>query len=708
MPFLQTFSARMRMTDSMKLSFPANELPRSRDEWLLTNDRGDYASGTVQGCHVRRYHGLLAAQAVQGKFMLLSCCEDSFAADGMEYPLSVRIHPDVFWPEGWKWENDFSCVHGEISRVFHLPLPTGETALLRRSVRLCRSACRIIVRYELSGARPASASITLKPLAACRPADHLLRAGTSRAGSLRPAADGPAGCSLGPAGDVPPLFMHISGSGSPSFTPAPDWYYNVLYPTEKERGYDWEEDLFMPGSFRAEILPGRPVYFTAGTEPASEDPERMWESAGQDGGSPSGTSVHDHLLRECRRFLIRIGGSPVVPAGYHWFGPWGRDTLIALPGLTFYEGSRETGREILKNIASSVRGGLVPNLLGSGYGTPSYNSADASLWFLLAVQRLAEFPGEEDFVAEECWPAFLDILKNFAQGTMPDGRGGMLVHADEEGLLHAGNSRTQLTWMDASVDGAPVTPRHGCAVELNALWFNGLSFAARFAAEHAMPAPPETALLPAFKKAFRKAFIPPAADRRADGGLYDTWSPFEGAAPRIRPNQVIAAAMPFSPLAVEERRSILACVKKHLLTPFGLRTLSPSDPEYRPCCRGSQRERDAAYHQGTVWPWLLGFYAEALLLAGASPARLEAFLDTISPLYARHLLEAGIGCVSEIFDGDPPHAPGGCIAQAWSTAELFRILILFKKAHPGLTEKWLNSHPLIFTGTSKEEKTCVF
>ena len=690
----------------MKIHFDASSTPQVSREWILSNSRGDYSSATACGCNARRYHGLLAAQTAKGKYMLLSCGEDSILIGGKEYPLSTRIHPGVFWPEGWKWESDFSCGHDQVSRVFHLPLPSGEKALLRRTVRIRHDSCGIAIRYELLSNFPAQAEIVFRPLAACRPADYLLRADASRAGALHPRRQGDAECSLEPGGDIPPLFMRIHGSGSPSFAPAPDWYYNILYPLEKDRGYDWEEDLFMPGAFCAGILPGKPVFFTAGTEKQDSAPERSWVEEERKEQTPPAKNCLDLLRTECRRFLIRISGIPSIPAGYHWFGPWGRDTLIALPGLAFYSGSREYGRSILKSIASSLRNGLVPNLLESGNGAPSFNSADASLWFLLAVQRLADLQGDDAFLLKECWSAFKDILRHFARGTMPDAHGNMLVRTGEDGLLHVGTPETQLTWMDASVDGVPVTPRHGCAVELNALWFNALAFAAKFAAAHGEQPPPETALLPELGKAFRRVFIPSESDRRPDGGLYDSWSPEEGASPHIRPNQIIAAAMPFSPLTLEERRSILSCVEKHLLTPFGLRTLSPSDPEYHPVCRGSQRERDKAYHQGTAWPWLLGFYAEALLLTGPSPAKLEGFLDVIAPLYVSHPGEAGIGCISEIFDGDPPHAPGGCIAQAWSTAELFRILTLAKRAHPALTEKWLDSHPLSFAGLAKEKTTC--
>ena len=691
-------------------------------EWLLSNSRGDYASGTARGCATRRYHGLLCAQTADGKRMLLSSMEDCVRIQGREYPLSCRLHPETAWPEGWRLESTLTCTADEVSRVFRLPLDSGGCVFLRRSLRLCKRECRVIIRYELLDTPGSSfcgkAELFARPLVSCRPADYLRRADPSFSEGLRPLAQGTPypGFSLRPHASIPPLVMEMSGSGMhmPSFEPAPDWYYNILYPVERERGYDWEDDLFMPGVFACSLGAGSPVLISAGTAPLADTPESLWE-----GISPESPlfeePILEHLRRECSRFLIESSGETLVPAGYHWFGPWGRDTFIALPGLTFLSGRIEQGKKILAQIGRQVRDGIVPNLLGNGNGGASYNSADASLWYMLAVQRMAEeCPGEADFVHEECWPVVKDILTHFARGTMKDGQGGMLVRTDARGLLHVGNAQTQLTWMDASIGGVPVTPRHGCAVELNALWFNALEFARSFAEKHGEKPPSETGIIPVLRKEFRRVFIPPAKDREAmGGGLYDTWSPEDGASQRIRPNQIIAAALTFSPLSIRERSAVAACVRKHLLTPFGLRTLSPADPSYRPRCRGNQEERDMAYHQGTAWPWLLGFYAEALWRSGYRDRKARELLRTVSPLYKQHLGEAGLGSISEIFDGDAPHDPGGCIAQAWSVAEAFRLLLLVRREWPGAWKSWAAAFPCGSgaTGdntTDTENATCVF
>ena len=257
---------------------------------------------------------------------------------------------------------------------------------------------------------------------------------------------------------------------------------------------------------------------------------------------------------------------------------------------------------------------------------------------------------------------------------------------------HTGSANTQLTWMDASVNGKPVTPRDGCAVELNALWFDALSFAAELAEEFGETPPAETALLPRLKKAFNRVFRPSEEDSALmGGGLYDTWHPEKGPGRHIRPNQIFAVAVPCSPLPLKVQASVVRCVRDHLLTPFGLRTLAPSDAEYRPVCRGPQDMRDRAYHQGTVWPWPAGAYMDAVVKTARSDKAVRDALDTLTPLFAFHLGQAGLGSISEIFDGQEPHEPGGCIAQAWSSAEALRMLLLVRQSKPGEWKRWLDA-----------------
>ena len=672
-------------------------------EWLLTNSRGDYASGTVSGCNTRRYHGLLAVQTPSGKYMLLSAVEDFIQVHGRNIPLSSRLHPGVVYPEGWRFLASTTCGHDNVTSFFRLNNEGEEEITLIRTLILDRTSSRLLIRYALADTPAArelgSLRLVLRPLITCRNINHLHAADPSRTAFVHELGienGSYPGFSFQPDENIPALVMQVSHPTlqHSTFHVAPDWYFKVLYPVEKARGYDFEEDLLMPGEFVTSLSTDCPIWVSAGVEPLHEAPETLWERHAATAPKPVfKEELLEHLRRENDRFLTSTGGEPVVPAGYHWFGPWGRDTLIALPGLTFLSGRVKEGKAILRQIKSTVKKGLVPNLIGAGNGEATFNSADASLWYLLAVHRFAEAcPGEKHFIKKHCWPVMKSIIRHFAAGTMPDRDGNMLVYADAEGLLHTGNDLTQLTWMDASINGVPVTPRNGCAVELNALWFDALSFAVELAKEFDETPPEETALLPRLKKAFNRVFRPSDEDATAmGGGLYDTWHPEEGPGRHIRPNQIFAVAVPFSPLPQKTQAAVVKCVREHLLTPFGLRTLSPSDAAYRPVCQGPQDQRDRAYHQGTVWPWLLGAYMDAVVKTARSGKAVRDALDTITPLFSAHLADAGLGSISEIFDGQQPHTPGGCIAQAWSSAEALRLLLLVRQSNTGEWKRWLDA-----------------
>lgn len=649
--------------------------PRQKEgmekEWLLTNRYGDYASGTVLSCNTRRYHGLLAVQTAAGRRMLLSALEDSLLLGGASFPLSVRVHPGKLWPEGWKTLERAVVNHDAASFFYRFP---GKVRLKKS---LAFAGRRVRISYELEGAE--EAMLEARPLANVRNIDYLHPAEPARVAWLAPLD---VGFSYRPDSTMPGLCLRAC-CGDVSFRLAPDWYYRVLYPVEKGRGYDWSEDLLMPGVFQARLAPNSPVVFEAWADPAPESDLPPLEPIRY------GDPLLDSLRREADRFLVRVDGAPMIPAGYHWFGPWGRDTLISLPGLTFVPERLREAEAVLGQICASARHGLIPNLLGPGNAGETFNAADASLWFLYAVHQLyLACPEERAFIVSRCWPVVKEILHFFHEGTMPDAEGNLLVKTNASGLLHTGSAHTQLTWMDAMADGEPVTPRHGFAVELNALWFNALSFALELGKELG-DVPSAVRLLPTLRQAFRQAFIPaPEYASLMHGGLFDTWNPQAPRDMSIRPNQIFAVSVPYSPLEKEEQASVARCVRECLLTPFGLRTLAPSDPAYKPRCQGNQRERDLAYHQGTVWPWPLGAYADALLKTDASDSAALELLCSLTPLFTQHLNEAGLGSLSEIFDADPPHAPGGCIAQAWSTAEGLRLLLTVRKRRPQAWARW--------------------
>jgi predicted glycogen debranching enzyme len=361
----------------------------------------------------------------------------------------------------------------------------------------------------------------------------------------------------------------------------------------------------------------------------------------------------------------RADGSPTIIAGYPWFADWGRDAMISLPGLLLTRGLLDEARDVLAGFLARLDRGIIPNRFADGGEPPEYNTVDATLWLFHAVDAYRRAGGDAGFVHDVFYPRARDILAWHIGGTHHG------IHVDpRDGLLVAGGPGTQLTWMDARVGDWIVTPRHGKPVEVNALYYNALRVAEGLAGE--------------LRDDGQALAYRGAAERARDAFLRVFWDPAraclfdvvrdEGPDRRLRPNQIFAVSLPHSMLVPAQMQAVVRAVQGALLTPFGLRTLAPDDPEYRAHYRGNPRERDGAYHQGTVWPWLLGPFVTACLRAfGRTPANVvycRSLLDGLE----RHLNEACLGTVSEVFDGDPPHAPGGACAQAWSVAEPLRVL----------------------------------
>ena len=385
--------------------------------------------------------------------------------------------------------------------------------------------------------------------------------------------------------------------------------------------------------------------------------------------SPMGTLAREILTLAADQFVIEKSpkvARATVMAGYPWFTDWGRDTMIALPGLCLTTGRHEVAREILTSFAGAVHDGLLPNRFSDSGAGAEYNTVDASLWFFHAVYAYAQASGDWDFAETEMLPVLQTILDAHFQGTDYN------IGVDEaDGLLHAGEPGVQLTWMDAKVGDWVVTPRTGKPVEINALWHNALCVTAELAdrAGQANRAADCRQRAAQVKASFSEKFWNPAAN-----ALYDVIGPDGQPDASVRPNQIFAVSLPFPVIEGDRAKAVVAQVQDQLLTPFGLRTLAPGSPDYRPrYAPGDQRFRDGAYHQGTVWPWLLGAFLEAHLQVYADKAKTRALL---SSLLNEGLSEYGVGSLAEIFDGDPPHAPNGCIAQAWSVAEVLRALVM--------------------------------
>ncbi len=642
-----------------------------RKEWIETNGLGDYASSTVVNCHTRRYHGLLVANLRQpaGRHVLLSSYEESLVLGGRDFDLSCHKYPSLFHPRGHEY---LDRVEGDAWPVFHYRI--GDVAFTRE-VMMLHGRHVTLVRYTV-GKTGVPALLRLKPLLAFRPHHSLTRANVDLQVKTFPARDG---FKIQPYNTLPPLFVQTGAAFK--FFPSPAWYRNFEYFMEQERGFPFQEDLFQPGVFEIPLTPDQPVILSASTDELDENLETLWKKEAarrRPAQLAAAKTTAAHLRREGARFLIHEpDGRPAVIAGYPWFDAWGRDALISLPGLTFCANREDDGLELLARIGETEKNGLLPNCFGSDGASHAYNSVDASLWYVWAVQQMRELTGRDDLVRKTYWPVIRRILQAYRQGTDHG------IHMDAEGLLHAGSPATQLTWMDAMVNGQPITPRHGCPVEINALWYNALAFSNQLALEFKSPKDRCPELLEQIQRSFLKRFWVEnggyLGDVYHDGQLDDA----------IRPNQIFAVSLPHPVLDDDHRASVVETVRRHLLTPYGLRTLSPRNPDYKGLYEGTPVERDAAYHQGTVWPWLLGAYGEAELRTSRDREQSgKMLLATITPLLTTHLQQAGLGSLSEIFDGNPPHHPNGCLAQAWSVGELTRLLGLLKKAAPRALLAW--------------------
>ncbi len=638
-------------------------------EWIETNGLGGYASSTIAHCHTRKYHGLFVANlhGQGGRHVLLSKVEDSVCTEEGEFHLSIHKYPMVYFPSPEQ----------ELPHFTYLLYPrfiyrTG-SASVTKELMLVEGEDTLLLRYSFENYET-PVRLRIRPLCAFRRIHALthendyLDPGTAKTGE---------GFSIEPYRGMPRLFFRCNKAIR--LLNDFDWYRNFEYLAEKERGYDYREDLFMPGTIECTLDAGDELLLCLSLDEKG-DIEGLWKGEAQrrrkrfrktEGGALEKTRFFVQTVsNSAQAFIIRNARkTPAIVAGYHWFYVWGRDTLISLPGLTLYRGRRREAVEILKNIGALRKNGLIPNFVAEEGEARAYNSVDASLWYFWCVQELLKHTGDFNLIVRHFLPVMRDIAECYLRG-IP----GAVVH-HESGLICAGDASTQLTWMDASVRGVPVTPRSGCPVEVNALWFNALSFLGELSREINLTVQFDLDReIERTKKSFNELFWSERTQCLADVWMPRTDSRDES----VRPNQVFAVSLPHSPLDLERARLVMKKVTGELFTPYGLRTLSPRDSRYRGACEGSAESRDAAYHQGTVWPWLLGHYSEGVLKTSEhrEDARNE-LLKIISALEA-HLYDGGMGHISEIFDGDYPHCPRGCIAQAWSSAELLRLCALLE------------------------------
>jgi len=631
-------------------------------EWLETNGLGGFASSTIAGLNTRRYHSLLTAaiRPPVGRFVLLSKLEETLVLAGQRFELSVNRYLGAIHPRGDDHQGSFRLDPFPVFRY-----RCGDLQL-QKTVFLVHGENTVVIQYELLGdLRGRSCALEVRPLIAFR--DYH---GTTHANdSIRRDVVASAGlATITPYPDLPSLYF---AHNAESIDTSGFWFYNFEYEREKERGLDALEDLYSPLGLRFDLSASSSAAIVASTQQhAAVDADRLREReierrAGIVNRAPADDGFARLLTTAADQFIVARGDQKSVIAGYPWFGDWGRDTMISLPGLTLVTGRFEEARNILRAFARNIDHGMLPNRFPDSGEKPEYNTADATLWMFHAVHELLRYTGDYDFVRDELYEPLAGIIAWHERGT----RYG--IYLDSDGLLHAGEKGVQLTWMDAKVGDWVVTPREGKAVEIQALWYNALCVMARLSL--VFNKYPESSHYTSLAEQTRARFIQAFWNESA-GCLHDVVSD-DGTDSSLRPNQIFAVSLPYPLLSDDQALRVVEVVEWELLTPFGLRTLSPRDPRYRGRYEGDPLSRDGAYHQGTVWPWLLGPFLSAYVkVHGHTPQarrRADQFLDALRA----HISQAGLGQISEVFDGDAPHHPGGCFAQAWSVAEVLRTYI---------------------------------
>ncbi|MCW5864961.1 MAG: amylo-alpha-1,6-glucosidase [Anaerolineae bacterium] len=646
----------------------------TRREWLVTNGIGGFASGTVANALSRRYHGLLTAalQPPLGRTLLLTKLDETAEYDGV-YPDSGRLTPLYVnrWEDGTVEGNG----HHALNR-FHLEGTTPvwtyaiANALLEKRVWMQPGANTTTVQYHLTRATGPLA-LTIKALANYRDY-HSTTIVNDWSPLVEPVARG-VGITM--FDGARPFYLL---SDRATITPQFDWYEDFFLAIEEQRGQrDVTEDHLYLAQLQVLLRPGERFIVVASTEPAPHmngdealAERRAHEAALLERGETAGADdAWRQLVLAADQFIVNRptpsdpNGKSII-AGYHWFSDWGRDTMIALPGLTLTTGRPDVAASILRTFAHFVDQGMLPNRFPDAGETPEYNTVDATLWYFVAVHEYLTATGDMA-LARELFPVLAGIIDWHIHGTRYN------IHVDPaDGLLFAGEAGVQLTWMDVKVDDWVVTPRIGKPVEINALWYNALRIMADLAGRLGEDAGRYAALAERVMAGFERFWNAPLGYcfDVIDGpaGIADVVAGNDG---RLRPNQLLAVSLPYSPLPAERQRSVVDACGRHLLTAHGLRSLSPDDPGYIGRYGGDRRKRDGAYHQGTVWGWLIGPFALAHLRVYGDRVAARSYLEPL----LQHLNDHGLGSISEIFEGDAPFAPRGCIAQAWSVAEALRV-----------------------------------
>ena len=648
-------------------------------EWLLTNGLGGYSSSTVLGINTRKYHGLLVAalDPPGGRTVCLSKLDEEIELNNQVYQLGANEFKDVFYPEGFQFLERFSI------SPFPQFLYSFEQITVSKKIFMQHKKNLIVVFYRVLNRGLSGANLKIRPMVTCRHFHSVTRKSNNLILFTEKQSQ---------EDKIQLTFSNIAATlvikaTLGRFFQEPNWIDNIVYRQELLRGESGVEDCYQPGFFQIAIKPSSNFEFAIIGELANNlalrdnnetlnqtilfknllntEQQRQMNLLVATCNSKQLSYSSDWLkwiILAADSFIVKghNQGKNVI-AGYHWFEAWGRDTFISLPGLLLATGRFEDAKKVLFDFNKFCTRGLIPNFLGDLSSLPSLNTVDATLWYINSILQYLKYTSDFDFIQNELWANLKEIIENHVKGT------SFGIKVDHDGLLTHG---PRLTWMDAEIEGNAVTPRAGKAVEIQALWYNALMIAELLACNFKERKLSQSYALLAekVKKSFESKFW-----NNTRKCLYDVVND-SGIDSSLRPNQVIAASLDFKLLDNDKNSKIIDVVQNRLLTPCGLRTLEPEDPRYRGVYFGNRSTRDQAYHNGTVWPWLLGPFTTAFIKTkGPTSENLQyAFKNFFIPLFNQQIYKAGLGSVSEIFDGDDPHVPRGCISQAWSIAEPFR------------------------------------
>lgn len=623
-------------------------------EWLLTNGIGGFASGTLAGCATRRYHSLLtvALDPPSGRRMsLLGGLDETVIIDGIEYPLSTHVYEDgTVFPEGWKYLQEHKVDRVSVNTDYRVE--SKEPVEVQKQVCMLPNRNMLWIEYATFGKPTAwveneRVQIRLAPLVCWKEVHSEMHEWEGFPYRSEPLSDN-RGWLVQATQDAPPLYLYAvihKHSNFGKWQIADWWNQNISHSIELARGFNHTQSLFCPAIVTLPHGCGNLIVTTEDIDIEdilhSSDILEVLEKNFQFIETPinrTSREIVTDFTTTRSVFLTQVpGGRQTILAGYPWFTDWGRDTFISLPGLCLTTGQEETAKQIVRDFVPWIKNGRIPNRFPDNGDEPAYNNVDGTLWFVHCIGLCG--------LTKELAGPLKQLIGAHLDGTVGDG-----IFCDADSLLRCGDDHTNLTWMDAKVEGVAITPRYDRPVEVQALWIHALKIAG------------EKALAKKAEKAFLEKFV------RPDGlGLYDCLLPDGTPDASIRPNQVIAAAL--LDLPEDVNRAVLSVATEHLLTPYGLRTLSPTDPRFCPRYEGGPHQRDAAYHQGTVWPWLTGSFCDLYKKVYGATADVSPFLAELE----RHLTDDyGLGGIAEIFDGAAPHRPNGCPWQAWSLAEVLR------------------------------------